>query len=187
MKRKIIATTLSALTILLVQSSAALAGKGLTCYDVEGTVETTNVSDTVQIGTIHLVLRNQSTGDIEFNEEGSLVGNITGTDGIPTTILTHTAKFSPGNRFTTRGDVAIVTGVEKFVSEKNGDLILDGNGYPIPCSFSIRETITDLRKGSEFFAKAKRVEQNIIAEGYVSKCPDESQNWFELSGKFCKK
>jgi len=162
MKRKIVVTALSALTVLLVQSSAALAGKDLTCYDVEGTVETANESDTVQTGTIHLVLKNQSTDVIEFDEEGTLIGNITGATTMMTTLLSHTAQFSPGNKFTTTGDEAVV------VPPVVRNVGLDENGKPIPCSFWIRETLTDFRKGSKFFAKAKKVEQNIFADGYVS-------------------
>lgn len=185
MNCNIVVRTLTVCSICLMNCMSAFAGNDLICYEVGGTVETENVSDTVQVGTIYLELTNKMTGEVEFAEEGSLIGTITHSDMITTT-LSHYAEFSPGNKFTTIDDKASVT-----INPDTGSVIrrvfLDENGQPIPCSFFIAETLTDIKKGSKFFAKSRKFPQSVLANGYVSRCPDENSNYFDLSGEFCKK
>ena len=50
------------------------------CYKVGGTATTENINSNLQIGNISLML-SDSNGGVVFSETGSLVGNITGTDG----------------------------------------------------------------------------------------------------------
>ena len=142
------------------------------CYTVTGTVDTINVTSTLQVGTIHLVLTD-TYGTVVFDETGQLTGNITGTDGIGTTLLSHRAQFPKGNIFVTRNDEAVL--VSPFVR----DTLPDGT----PCSFWIHETITTIEKGVKFFRNVTSVE--IFADGYTSNCPDENKNHFELSGQLC--
>lgn len=188
MNCEIVVRTMTVFSICLMHSISAFAGKDLICYEVGGTVETENVSDTVQVGTIYVELTNKMTGEVEFAEEGLLIGTITDSDMITTT-LSHHAQFSSGNKFTTVGDKAVITHpfVRRVLEDESGSPILGEDGQPIPCSFFIAETLTDITKGSKFFAKSKKVLQSVHADGYVSRCPDENSNFFELSGEFCKK
>ena len=195
MNHKIVVTTLSIFSLCLLLPSLAVAEEEPSCDDVGGTayavmgeVNTENVSDLVQIGSIVLTLTNKDSGDVEFSEEGLLIGTITGSNMVKT-FLSHHAEFSPGNMFTTRGDEAIPTPpfVRRFLEDDNGNVVLDDNGAPIPCSFFITETLTDIEKASKFFAKTRKVKQAIVAEGWVSRCPDDNTNEFVLSGEACLK
>jgi hypothetical protein len=149
------------------------------CYDAGGTVNMENVTSTLQIGSIDLIL--SEAGKTVFDEHGSLVGNITGTDGYGVTILSHKARFPQGDSFVTAGDTAVL--VEPFVRlyDESGGLLVDAEGNP--CSFWIHETITEIKKGTRFFNNVTSV--SISADGYVSNCPTENKNFFELSGSLC--
>jgi hypothetical protein len=174
MKSKIAAIALLASTTMSGYSINALAQ---TCYDASGSVSTENVTPTLQIGNVSLELSDQSGSGTVFSESGSLVGNITGSDGYFTTFLSHKARFPQGDSFVTNGDTA----VPDFQYGGNPVRAIDGNGEP--CSFWIIETISDIAKGTRFFKNVTSV--NVIAEGYISSCPGENQNYFELSGELC--
>ncbi|MCK5354211.1 MAG: hypothetical protein KAJ63_03770 [Methyloprofundus sp.] len=146
------------------------------CYMVSGSVTTENVTSTLQIGNISLML---GTDDEVFSETGSLVGNITGADGFGTTLLSHVARFSKGNSFNTSNDEAVLA-----FPESNGFSpvrLYDEEGNP--CSFYIHETISSIPHGTRFFRNVTSVE--IFADGYVSRCPGENENYFDLSGELC--
>ena len=141
------------------------------CYEASGTVTTENITSTLQMGSIDLIL--SEDGSTIFDEHGSLVGNITGADGFGTTILSHKARFPQGDSFVTSGDKAMP--VYPYV----GDVDEEG----IPCSFWIHETIEKTAKGTRLFKNVTYV--SISADGYVSNCPTENENFFELSGTLC--
>lgn len=189
MKRKFAYFVLSVIAGFLTFASAAIAGNDPICYHVGGTVEMENVSDVVQVGAIHLVLTNNLTGVTEFDETGDLVGSVTGQDmATGTTFLSHSAQFSAGNKFTTTGDAAVLNfNNEETPGNPIRYSVLDENGTPIPCSFWIYEKLTNLKKASRFFAKARKLDQNIEATGFVSNCPGENLNYFVLTGEFCRK
>lgn len=142
-----------------------------TCYTVEGKVDTINVPETTQIGTIELLLLDEEDNEA-FRGTGDLIGTITG-GNLFLAYLSHTANFGEGDLFTTSDDEARVTGVRK--------LLKDGT----PCSFFIQEKITKIVQGSGFFTNATEVE--VHADGYVSTCiaDGENENEFELTGYLC--
>ena len=163
-----------------VADANACKGHGRTFYQVEGTVDTKNVSSTLQVGAIHLVLKLESTNDFAFGESGSLSGQITDVrEKNPhnpfddATILSHLAAFGGSSSFLTRNDIALL--VDPYVRS------FDEEGEP--CSFWIKETITDIVRGTGFFQNVSFID--VEADGYVSYCPNENRNSFELSGGLC--
>ena len=169
MKLKIVMTTLLACMAMIGYSNLSLAE---TCYNAAGTVATENVTSTLQLGSISLTLSRD--GSEVFSGTGSLAGNITGTDIYGTTLLSHRAKFSRGNRFVTSTDKANVA--FPYVRKT----LEDGT---TPCSFWMNETISDISAGTRIFKNVTSV--SIRAEGYTSNCPDENENHFDLSGEIC--
>jgi hypothetical protein len=168
MKSKVAAITLLVSTIMIGYSTTPFAQ---TCYDASGSVTTENITSALQIGNISLTL-----GDPDnpvFSETGSLVGNITGAEGLLTTLLSHKARFPQGDSFVTSGDKA------KLAPPYVRDSLEDGT----PCSFWIHETISNIAKGTRFFKNVTSGE--IFADGYISNCPNENENHFELSGQLC--
>ena len=168
MKLKTATIALLVFTLMIGYSNLSFAA---TCYDAGGTVSTENVTSTLQLGSINLTL--SLDGSTVFSETGSLAGNITGTDGVGTTLLSHRAKFPQGNMFVTKADTANLAYpyVRKILADAT------------PCSFWINETISDISLGARFFRKVTSL--NVVAEGYISNCPDENENHFELSGEIC--
>lgn len=148
-----------------------LASAGPACYEARGTSTTENITSNLQIGEISLILSG-SKGAV-FSETGSLVGNITGTSGTGTTLLSHFARFPKGNGFYTINDKTVLA--YPYVR----DTLEDGT----PCSFYIHETIRKIAKGTGFFKKITNVE--LFADGYISNCPGQNENQFELSGTLC--
>ena len=178
MKSKIAVFTLLASTITSGYSINTLAQ---TCYDATGFVSTENMTSTLQIGEISLELSDQS--GLEFSETGSLAGNITGGGSDVLAYLSHTARFSQGDSFVTNGDAAVLD-----VSVENGfnpvrDFYFDDNGVPVACSFWVKENISDIIRGTRFFQNVVSV--HVTAQGYISNCPNENLNYFELSGELC--
>ena len=171
MKLKVVALTLLASTAITGYAKTALAE---TCYTAGGSVTTENVSSNLQVGNIHLTLSDHN--DTEFDKTGSLVGTITGADGAGTTILSHTARFSNGhgNMFVTNGDKATLA--YPYVRKTLEDGVT-------PCSFFIHESITNIAQGTGFFKHITGTE--IFADGYISNCPNDNENHFELSGTLC--
>ena len=148
------------------------------CHNVNGSVTTENVTASLQTGSINLMIG--ADGEV-FSKTGSLVGNVTEQEGFFTTWLSHVANFSNGrgNSFSTTGDKAVFAGVRLFDEEGNELLDKDGN-Y---CSLYIHETISNIPHGTGFFNNVTDVE--IFADGYISNCPGENNNHFELSGTIC--
>lgn len=129
-----------------------------------------NVGDGTQTGTVKIALTN-SSGHEAFNSKGQLDGEITDIDFIGNTTLSHTAILKDGSSFTTEGDTAVITGIRAYG--------LDG-----PCSFYVKEHLTDITQGTGFFENVESVD--ILADGYISIClPDENKNKFVLSGTIC--
>ena len=171
MKSKVFAVTLLASTVLNGYSHLAL---GDTCYDASGSVATENVTSTLQIGNINLELGDES--GVVFSEAGSVVGNITGSDGYFTTFLSHKTRFSQGDSFVTNNDIAVPD-----FQYGNPVRNYDSNGNA--CSFWVIETISDIPKGTRLFRNVTSV--NITAQGYTSSCPGDNANEFTLSGTLC--
>ncbi|MGD9020122.1 MAG: hypothetical protein PVF84_07715 [Desulfuromonadales bacterium] len=142
------------------------------CFEASGEVSTENITTTLQIGTIDLTLKDQ-TGNSVFSDSGFLAGNITGTDGIGTTFLSHKAKFDAGNQFVTSGDKAELA--YPYVRRTTED--------GTPCSFWVHETISTITKGARFFKDV--ISAEVYADGYISNCPDENTNYFVLTGNIC--
>ena len=170
MKSKVVAITLLASTTMIGYSSTSFAE---TCYEASGSVTTENVTSTLQIGNISLTLSDK--GNVVFDETGSLGGNITGADGFFTTFLSHKARFPQGDSFVTNDDTA----VPDFQYGNPVRTVVDG----VACSYWIKETISDIAKGTRLFKNVTSV--NVIAVGYISNCPSENENHFELSGPLC--
>jgi len=168
MKSKVVAITLLASTTMIGYSSTSFAE---TCYEAGGSVTTENVTSNLQIGNISLTLSDE--GNVVFDETGSLVGNITGTDGFGRTLLSHKARFPQGDSFVTNDDTA------ELVFPYVRDTLADGT----PCSFWIHETISNIAKGTRFFKNVTSAE--VFADGYISNCPDDNKNYFDLSGELC--
>jgi len=154
------------------------------CYTVGGSVTTENITSTLQMGNINLMLG--TDGEV-FSKTGSLVGNITGADGFGATLLSHVARFSQGDSFNTTDDNAVLAFPESNgyspvrLFDEDGNLLLDEDGNP--CSFYIHETISNIPHGTGFFRNVTSVE--MFADGYVSSCPSGSENYFDLSGELC--
>jgi hypothetical protein len=171
MKSKVIAIALFASTTMMGYPITSLAQ---TCYEVGGTVSTENVTSTLQIGDMSLEL-NDDSGPV-FSETGSLVGNITGSDAFLRTLLSHKARFPQGDSFVTNDDTA----APDF---QYGNPVRDVDGAGNPCSYWITENISDIAKGTGLFKNVTSV--SVTAAGYISNCPDENVNSFELSGTLC--
>jgi hypothetical protein len=144
-----------------------------TCYEASGSVTTENITSTLQMGNISLTL--SGDGSPVFSETGSLVGNITGAEGMFTTLLSHKARFPQGDSFVTNDDTA----VPDF--QYGNPVRRYENG--VACSYWISETISDIAKGTRLFKDVTSVE--VFADGYVSNCPGENENYFDLSGTLC--
>lgn len=146
------------------------------CYTVEGEVETKNVSAINQSGTIKLVLLDESDNEA-FRVEGPIFGTVTGFEIPNKTILSHQVLPTDGNSFITTKDIAQIVGIRKVAD--NGE----------PCSFYIKENISNIAQGSGFFSNVSSVD--IVADGYISACFDdlgnvtENENEFELAGSLC--
>ena len=132
---------------------------------VTGTVDTINVSQSVQVGTIHLILSDDK-GEV-FNEKGGIIGRITSQSldeqYRPIATLDHNIIFADG-RIETTGDEAILSPLSE-------------------CFFQVTETISNLW-GTRFF---KRASGEITAIGTISFCDGENGNHFDLSGTVCLK
>lgn len=124
------------------------------------TINTINVSESVQVGTIHLKLSNG------FEEDGGVIGRITSQNETGGSTLDHNVFFTDGSRIETTGDQAQITGG-------------DGSG----CSFTVEETINDFW-GTKTF---KRASGTIEAKGTINFCEGTNGNYFTLSGTLCLK
>jgi len=130
-------------------------------YFVTGSVETSNISQQVQIGEISLTIKNASD-DIVFEKSGDLTGVVIGGTTGTTTILSHIASFNKKDRFITSGDVAYITGIIN------------------PCSFYVTEHMSNIAVGLGFFKGVTDVD--VYATGSISYCSPSDTNQFGLSG-----
>ena len=133
---------------------------------VAGTVDTINVSPSLQVGTIHLKLF-KDNGAVMFEEDGGIIGIVTSQNGTGGSTLDHDITFADGSKIETTRDTAQITGV---------------NGDPT-CSFTVAEEINNFW-GTERF---KRATGKIYAIGTISFCEGENSNHFVLSGTVCLK
>jgi hypothetical protein len=132
---------------------------------VYGSVDTINVSETIQIGTIHLQLV-ADNGQVKYDEDGAIVGTVTSSN--PETgesTLDHHIFFADGSRIETTDDHAQITSITT------------------PCSFTVEETINNFW-GTKAF---KRASGDIHANGTVSFCEGSNGNHFDLEGTVCLK
>ena len=144
--------------------------------NVAGTIETTNVSQTIQVGTIRLILSDDKD-KVVFDKKGGIIGRITSqsqdeTTGLPKSTLDHHIIFTDGSRIETNGDIAEL---------KWPPIAFDANGEP--CAFNVTETVSDIW-GTKTF---KRASGTITATGTISFCEGANGNRFILDGKVCLK
>ena len=137
---------------------------------VSGSVDTINVSQSIQVGTIHLQLISVNNGKVVFEEDGGIVGRVTSQDTTGGSTLNHHIIFADGSKIETNGDEAQITGVT------SGDVVP-------PCSFEVTEIISDLW-GTRDFKKASGM---IYAVGTVNFCEGTNGNHFDLQGTVCLK
>ena len=137
--------------------------------NVAGTIETTNVSQTIQVGTIHLQLSQgeEENKEVVFEKNGGIIGRITSQNAdTGETTLDHHIFFTDGSKIETTGDRAQITADH-------------GTG----CSFDVTEIISDFWGTKEF----KRASGEITANGTISFCEGANGNHFELGGTVCLK
>jgi len=145
-------------------------------YDVTGEIITENITSTLQIGTIYITATGRETEET-FSDTGSLVGNITGSDGMGTTLLSHVSRFPQGNSFVTENDRATLA--YPYIRAT-----VDGTLTGEPCSFHIEETINTISRGTRFFKNITSA--NITAKGWISDCPNDNENYFVITGTITK-
>jgi len=133
--------------------------------EVTGTIDTINVSQSIQVGTIHLILSDADDGEVVFDEKGGIIGRITSQEGLKST-LDHHIFLADGSGIETTDDEAQIIGD-------------DGTG----CSFAVTETITKLWGTKKF----KRASGTIYATGTISFCEGANGNHFTLQGTVCLK
>jgi len=171
MKSKVVAISLFASSSILGLGYSSITFADVEfCYDVDGYVSTQNVTQSIQVGSIDLVIKNQvDPNDVVFESTGNLVGSITSfPENYPEKpiLLSHAAKFPKGNNFVTNGDEGYL-----FPKDQYG------------CLFNAQEKIKEIAGGSRFFKGVTRVD--IQATGEVSYCPQANMNWFYLAGEVC--
>ena len=165
MKKKILAVS-----FLLFIACCGIAFSEETCYSVEGTVDTINLSEEVQQGIIWLRLFDED-GDV-FNETGDIVGIVIESSPMGKTYLIHTATFKDKSKFVTYRDEAVLY-----------PLALGEDGSP--CEFEVSEQITNIVKGKGFFKNVSSVA--VEADGDIDTCGDNNKNGFYLTGEICFK
>jgi len=150
-----------------------------TCYSVEGTVNTINLSEEVQQGIINLQLFDEDDNDREpvFDETGDIVGIVTDSSTQGVTYLIHTATFEDGSKFVTYQDEASI------INPWNIKWAEDGS----PCYIEVSELIRKIVKGKGFFKNVSSDSDGMAvkANGYINTCGSDNENIFELTGKIC--
>ena len=140
--------------------------------NVSGRLTTINTSPTRQAGQICVTLTSANGKDV-FDQCGAILGTVlTSNRDTGSSILTHTAVFSKTQSFTTKNDVAQITGV----------LAVDATG--VPCAFTVVEKITQISWATGIL---KAGAADITAVGSVSACANKNLNNFTLSGQACVK
>ena len=176
-------TTMLGLGISSMTFAAPQCPEGSYGYEVEGYVNTANITDTTQVGSIYIIIKDEDTNDVVFEDTGSLVGNITNVSvsfpppeytPLISTQLFHTASFRGNNTFVTNNDLAEFN----FIDDVR-KVDIDG-----PCSHWVYEEITEIAGGNKFFSDVTEV-MIVTNNGYISNCTDENQNEFDLYGYIC--
>jgi hypothetical protein len=167
MKIRILPVSLALLAITSGQAIAGACPNESQETTVSGTVTTSNISETIQVGAISLQLTSVHKQKVVFEESGALIGRITDQSfdeyGRPVSRLNHTIVFESGDSIETSGDQAVISGV---LTE---------------CDLVVDEVISDFW-GTKAFRKASGT---INASGSINICG--GQNRFELSGTICLK
>lgn len=138
--------------------------------NLSGRLTTINTSPTRQAGQICVTLTGANGKDV-FDQCGAILGTVLSSD--PATgrsTLSHTTVFNNTHAFTTKSDLAQITGV----------LAVDAAG--VPCAFNVTEKITQISWATGIL---KTGSADITAVGSVSACPTKNLNSFTLSGKVC--
>ncbi len=169
-KKKLFAFIISTLFF----SQFTVAGE--TCNKVgtiSGKIRTTNLSDTVQTGSIWITIRLK--GVPFFIRRGQVIGRtleqgIDTNTGQPYAIVNHNIFFGFNTVLATNRDLALLTPT-RF-----------NNG--VPCAFDVVEEITDT-VGNNLLGALSDKASKIVAKGYISYCPGSNRNSFELSGEVC--
>jgi hypothetical protein len=168
MKKKTVAMSAAILSIAATSTMADTCPNNFRETAVTGTVTTTNISETMQLGSIEMQLTGVKQGKVRFDERGAIVGRITGQTqdiyGRPVTILNHTIVFEDGSTIETSGDEATL------------------NGYPDESgNIPVTEIISNFWGTGAF----KRASGTIHADGSINVYG--GQNEFVLSGTVCLK
>jgi hypothetical protein len=168
MKKKTVAMSVAILSIAATSVMADTCPQNFRETAVTGTVTTTNISETMQLGSIEMQLTDVKHGKVRFDEHGAIVGRITGQDlddwGRPVTLLDHTIIFEDGSTIETSGDEATL------------------NGYPDESGhIPVAEIISNFWGTGAF----KRASGTIHADGSINVYG--GQNEFVLSGTVCLK
>jgi hypothetical protein len=135
----------------------------------ESTVETWNISKTMQVGSVFLKLFDEH-GETVYEADGMVIGRISRVDNsgpYPVTYVNHRIYFDDGSRLFTRDDMAL----PDFYPEIE---IPEG-------SIPVLETITQV-KGTGAFQYGYT--DGITARGFMTPVPG-GENYFELSGTIC--
>ncbi len=136
---------------------------------VTGTIQTTTINETMQVGTTELLLTDHKGHEL-FDEQGGIIGRLKSFD--PNTgqsILDHSLFFADGSRVETENDVAQAIG-----------LCPDGRLHII-------EKISTFAWGSRFFKRAYIPDGGgVISEGCVNPTAG-GVNEFNVSGTICIK
>ncbi len=169
-KKKLFALIISTLFF----SQVTVAGE--TCNKVgkiSGKIRTTNLSDTVQTGSIWITIKLNRVPF--FIRRGRVIGRILeqGVDtnsGQPYAILNHNIFFGFNTVLATNRDLALLTPTRFH------------NG--VPCAFDVVEEITDT-VGNNLLGALSNNAGSMVAKGSISYCPGSNRNSFELSGEVC--
>lgn len=155
--------------VVLISSQSFAAGVCPNNYketSVSGYVQTANISETLQIGTVQLTLLRLQNQKVEFDQLGAIVGTVTdSSEGGAITYLDHSLFFGNGTKIQTEADVAQIIGINS------------------ECSFDVLETITNFTGTKDL----QGATGSIIATGTVNFPPCGNQNSFTLSGTVCLK
>ena len=164
------ATLISALVVTQLTMAADSCNK---VGHVSGRIDTTNISDKVQTGSVMLMVK-VNHRPFYFNK-GRIIGRTVeqGVDsdtGQPYAIMEHNMFFGWQTILATSNDQAIFTPTH-FI-----------NGAP--CAFDVTEKITEAI-GTDRLKSLSNSEHEVIAKGSVSFCPGSNHNSFKLSGTVC--
>ncbi len=176
MKNQFIAISVLMASIGAANMASAACDAAFQEASVSGTVDTLNVSQSLQVGTIDMRLTSVKKDKVLFDQRGAIVGQVVGMvpgEGPLTVFLDHDITFANGVEIETSGDTATVYG--------DPTTQLD-----VP----VMEVIDNFW-GSKIFRKAtgEIVAQGTlnILQGYTPAGDPILRNEFELSGTLCLK